>query len=230
MSTTRLKPVIPASRVEAAVQSLSDYISRNAVPVGARLPAERELAASLGLSRPTVREALRHLAALGVVGSKTGSGTYLLRSLSPSNHYLVVSFEAERQNLLQALELRRALEAEAAALVASRASPAEIAHLGQLVEVLEEEFSQKGDNPESDKAFHLALYRYCGNPLFLQLLQSVWDVLERFWARPLGKANFARRTLPLHRVIYERIHARDPAGARQAVWEMLRIVEEDLRA
>lgn len=221
--------VMTQSRTEAVVQNLAAYISVAGVKVGDRLPAERDLAQSLGVSRPILREALRYLAALGVIEAKTGSGTYLQKEVSPHDQHIVMSLEAERKSLMQVLELRRALEVEAAALVATRATGADITRLERLVDALEEEYHARGNNPESDKAFHLALYEISGNPLFLQLMNSLWDIMERFWKQPLGKEDFARRTLPMHRVILERIRDRDAEGARVAVRQLLEIVEEDLR-
>ena len=138
--------------------------------------------------------------------------------------------EMERESLLQLLELRRALETEAVILAARRMSESDLQDLERLVGVLEREFAEKGDNTEADKAFHLALFRYTGNPLFLQLLEQVWEGIGQFWKYPLGKQDFAQRTLPLHRKIYERLCERDPEGARSAVKQMLDIVEEDLSA
>ncbi len=223
-------PIETQSRTQAVVDGLSSYIAEAGLKANDCLPAERKLAASLGVSRPILREALRHLAALGVIETKNGSGTYLREALSLHDQHIVMKLEAERTSLLQALELRRALEAEAAGLVAIHASDGEIAELGQLVDTLEREFYEAGDNIEADKAFHLALYRYCDNPLFSQLLAPIWELFEQFWQRPLGKKDFADRTLTLHRRIYERIRARDTEGARRAVRELLQIDEEDLRA
>ena len=182
------------------------------------------------MSRPILREGLRHLAALRVIESRTGSGTYLLKVLSPSDRHIVLRLASERQGLLQVLQLRRALESEAAALVALHGSETDIEELSDLVERLESDFFELGDNPEADKAFHLALYRLSGNPLMRQLMEPIWETFERFWQHPLGKETFARRSFPLHRRIFEAIRARDPQAARQLVVQMLDIVEEDLLA
>lgn len=227
---TSLPRLVTQSRTEAVVSALAQYISKEELKVDDRLPAERTLAEHLGVSRPILREALRHLAALGVIEAKTGSGTYLRSLLTPNDRHVVMRFEMERKSLLQLLELRRALETEAVALAAVRMSAAELRELERLVNALEREFATKGENTEADKAFHLALYRYTGNPLFLQLLEQAWEGIEQFWKYPLGKQDFAQRSLPLHRKIYQRLSARDPEGARAAVREMLDIVEEDLNA
>ena len=225
-----LRRVTPQSRADAVIEALAAYIEAAGLVPGDRFPSERLLAEKLGVSRPILREGLRHLAALRVTESRTGSGTYLLKPLSSSDRHIVLQLESERQGLLQVLQLRRALESEAAALVAQYGTDADIAELRGLVDRLESDFVELGDNPEADKAFHLALYRLSGNPLMRQLMEPIWETFERFWQHPLGKESFARRSFPLHRRIFDAIRSHDPESARRLVIEMLDIVEEDLRA
>lgn len=221
--------VTTQTKSEAVIESLARYISDARLQVDDRLPAERELAAALGVSRPVLREAFRHLEALGVIEPRPGSGTFLRSPLSPTDQHLVMRVDLERESLLELLELRRAIECEAAALAAVRATSEGLAKLERLVEALEEDFRTKGDNPEADKAFHVALYELAGNPLLWDVVRPVWDQIEAFWNYPLGKKDFAKRTLPLHRSVFERIRARDADGARAVILEMFRMVEEDLR-
>lgn len=222
--------VVTQTKTEAVVESLANFVTDAKLQVNDRLPAERDLAVALGVSRPVLREALKRLEALGVIEPRPGSGTYLRTTLSPNHMHLVMQVDLERESLMKLLELRRALETEAAAIAAARAPDDAIAHLGVLVDQLEEEFRLTGDNPQSDKAFHMALYVLADNKLFWDVIKPVWQQLETFWQYPLGKRDFAKRTLPLHRELFERIRERDPDGARRVVYQMFEIVEEDLRA
>ena len=208
------------------VESLTTYISIAELAVGDRLPSERDLALDLGVSRPILREALKHLAALGIVEAKTGSGTYLRRLVSPSNQHVVVQLEDERLSLLRFLQLRRALESEAAALTALNASEDDIADLERLVNVLEQTHAREGRASEEDKAFHLALYRISGNPLFEQVISPIWDAMERLNLRPSQGVDI--KTLGHHRSTVECIRNRDAGGARRTILELLSLVEEDL--
>ncbi|MEX2536989.1 MAG: FadR/GntR family transcriptional regulator [Trueperaceae bacterium] len=226
---TIIPRVVTQTKSEAIIEILAQFVSDSRLQVNDRLPAERDLAASLGVSRPVLREALKQLEALGVIEPRPGSGTYLRSPLSPNDLHLVMRVEMERESLMKLLELRRALESEAAALAALRATPEGIRELEALVDILETEFHTKGDNPQSDKAFHVALFHLSDNRLLWDVMRSVWDQIEKFWDYPLGKQDFAKRTLPLHRATFERIRAGDPNGARAAVHAMFAIVEEDLR-
>lgn len=229
MTAPPIPRVVTQTKSEAVVESLARFVHESSLRVDERLPAERELAAALGVSRPVLREALKHLEALGAIEARPGSGTYLRERLSPGDSLVIMRVDLERESLLKLLELRRALEAEAAGLAATRADEAAIAELEHLVNRLELEFQTEGDNPESDKAFHMALIRASGNRLFWDVLSPVWNRIETFWQYPLGKLDFAKRTLPLHRTLFERIRARDPDGARAVVHQLFAIVEEDLR-
>lgn len=226
---TTIGRVVTRSKSEAVVESLAVYVGEAKLQVNDRLPPERELAQALGVSRPVLREALAHLEALGVIEPRPGSGTFLRSPLSPNDQHVVMRVEVERQSLMELLEMRRALESEAAALAARRATDDEIAELQRLVDGLEDEFERKGDNPESDKAFHVALIRIAGNRILENVVGSMWQQIEKFWTYPLGKRDFAKRTLPLHRATFERVRARDVEGARAAVHRMFDILEEDLR-
>ena len=221
--------VTTQTKSEAVIESLARFITEANLQVDQRLPAERELAAALGVSRPVLREAFRHLEALGVIEPKPGSGTFLRSPLSPTDQHLIMRVDLERESLLKLLELRRALESEAAALAAKRADRAGVRDLARLVDALEADFHTTGDNRDADKAFHVALYELADNHLLWDVVRAVWDQIEAFWNYPLGKKHFAERTLPLHRLTFERIREGDADGARAAILDMFRLVEEELR-
>ncbi len=224
-----LAPVITQSRADAVVENLITYISESNLLVGKRLPSERELAADLGVSRQILREGLKHLSALGIVEAKTGSGTYLKSNISPNDMHIVMKVETELKTLLQFLELRRALESEAAALCAVNASEAQIQELENLVDALEKEHFEQGRATETDKAFHLALYEFSGNPLFMEIIEPLWIAISKLWVRPLlGKTDIGHRTLNHHRETLNCIRQHDADGARQTILAMLMLVEEDL--
>ena len=225
-----LTPIDAPTRVQHVISRLADFVTEQGVEPGGRLPSNRELAERLGVSRPILREALSHLAALHILEPRTGSGTYLLRPFGNTTFHVVMQLEGERDTLLHVHELRRAIETEVAALAAERATDEDVERLGRLLDVLEQDFEHHGRNPESDRAFHDALYATARNPLFEQVTRALREQLDRFWNDPLGKHHFASRSVPLHRQVFERVRNRDPEGARSAMHALLRTVEDDLRA
>jgi GntR family transcriptional regulator, transcriptional repressor for pyruvate dehydrogenase complex len=214
----------------SALESLSEFVVQTKVTVGQRLPSERLIAEQLGISRPILREALKHWAALGIIQTKNGSGSYLQRNVIPGDKHVVLTVHAERERLLHALEVRRALEIEAAGLAARRRSSASLAHLQERFEALERAHREKGDGPEEDWLFHLAVYRAAENPTLEQLVASLQTLFHRFFEYPLGISTFANRSWKLHRELFEAIRDQNEAAARAATSAILDIVQEDLSA
>ena len=86
-----------------------------------------------------------------------------------------------------------------------------------------------GSSGPEDLAFHLAVYDATHNPLFRQLLEQMRDAFERFWEHPFDRQDFARRSFPFHRTLFDAIAAKDPQAARRETLNILDIVEEDIK-
>src|SRR5689334_2787089 len=134
-----LKPLPRTDRAQSVMTAMADYIARSGLKPGDRLPAERELMTALEVGRSTVREVIRQLQALGIVESRKGSGTYLLRLVSADTIHLPLSFDAShlRDALLQTLDVRRGLEAEASALAALRRTPEDLRRIEEKLDAME---------------------------------------------------------------------------------------------
>lgn len=224
-----MERIEPARLSSSILAALAGYIQRTGLTQGDRLPPERDIAHQLGVSRPLVREALQHWRALGFVETINGRGTFLRMEIVPDSRHVVLVLPPERAALMHALEIRRALEPEAAALAAARATPAQIATLASLLDAVEDAYRRVGDAPEEDWAFHQALYEASGNPLFRQLINAIHSIFHRFWENPVQRPDFARRGIVHHRTLVERIRAHDEAGARAASLRILQVLEEDLQ-
>jgi DNA-binding FadR family transcriptional regulator len=212
------------------LEELAAFVAAAGLEPGSRLPAERELAERLKVGRSTIREALKRWQALGVVEMRKGSGTYLKAPLGDDAVHLSITVRLKQDSLLKALEVRRALEAEAAAIAAERATPADVEAIREKLERMEAMHGRYGEAPAEDWEFHLSIYRATGNPLFLQLVSALHESLFSFFTNPLNQPGFASRSFPLHRELYDAISARDPETARKKVLAILAVTEEDLRA
>ena len=228
-SSAGLRPLHLPARDTAILDAIAGFICERGLKPGDRLPAERDLCERLKVSRPTLREALKRWAALGILDMRVGSGTYLRVPVAPGAVHFALTVQLEHAHLQRTLELRRALEAEAAELAALRANDESVAEIRRRLEHMEHVHLRYGDAPEEDWEFHLSVYRAAGNPLFGQIVGQLHTALHRFWEHPFGKSDFARRTFPMHRQLYEAIAARDPVAARRVTLDIIRIVEEDLR-
>src|SRR6202034_1002936 len=140
--------------VDLAVSQLREQVLSRQWPVGGRLPAETELAQRLEVGRSTVREAIRALVHAGLLETRQGSGTYV-RSLTPGADW---EARLRRAAVLEAYEVREALEVQAARLAASRRTEADVAELAECLRQRQHARTRARDARfiELDLAFHRA--------------------------------------------------------------------------
>jgi GntR family transcriptional repressor for pyruvate dehydrogenase complex len=209
------------AQVVAYVRSL---IENGAVGPGDRLPAERDLATHIGVSRPTVRAGLRALAAMGVVRSRHGSGTYIPDG-PPELGTEALSFQAALHGFTreEMYEARRILEAAAAALAAERATLEQIATLAKEVASL---FASI-DDPQvflvHDINFHRGVAIASGNPIVASLVEMVSALYyeQRRDTAARASERDLRDAAEMHRRIYQAIRGRDADAARSLMTEHL---------
>lgn len=232
MASVSLQPIHATARDDAVLKALAGFVEQERLSPGEKLPTERILAERLRVSRNTVREALTRWEGLGLVERRQGSGTYLKAAVSADMLHMPLTLASgnDFSSLMNTLELRRALEAEAVALCAARAGAQDIAMIGDKLEIMERAFHERaGMSADEDWEFHQAIYRASGNTLFVQTIAAMHEMFHRFWEHPLGVRDFGHASFPFHRTIYERIVARDPEGARAEQLKLIATIEDDLR-
>jgi GntR family transcriptional repressor for pyruvate dehydrogenase complex len=209
---------------EQVVAFVRNLIERRRVGPGDRLPTERALALRIGVSRPTVRAGLRALAALGVVQSRHGSGTYIPAGppvLGPEPLSLLAALHGFTPDHMY--DARRILEVEAAGLVADRATAEQPASMAEEVASL---FASMTD-PERflvhDIAFHRTVAMGSANPIVAALVEMV---SARYYERRRQTAARAadrdlRDAAEAHRRICRAIRAHDAGAARRAMHDHL---------
>jgi GntR family transcriptional repressor for pyruvate dehydrogenase complex len=227
----RILPLPPIDRGRQVTEALATYIDQASLKAGDRLPAERELMAALAVGRSTIREVIRHFQALGVMETRKGSGTYLLKPVTSATVHMPLSFETAhvRDILLRTLEVRRGIECEANMVAARRRTAADLVTIKEKLVEMERVQIAKGTSGPEDLAFHLAIYDATHNPLFRQLLEQMRGAFERFWEKPFDRPDFARRSFPFHRTLFNAIAAQDTEAARRETLKILDIVEEDIK-
>ncbi len=134
-----------------------------------------------------------------------------------------------RDALLQTLEVRRGIECEACMVAARRRTAEDIVVIEAKLDEMERVHILKGTSGEEDLAFHLAIYDATPQPLFRQLLEQMRGAFERFWDQPFDRPDFARRSFPFHRRLFNAIVAQDTEAARLETLKILDIVEEDIK-
>ncbi|MDB5553919.1 MAG: bacterial regulatory s, gntR family protein [Rhizobium sp.] len=227
----RFVPLPPLDRAAQVIDALATYIDSASLKAGDRLPAERELMSALAVGRSTIREVIRHFQALGVMETRKGSGTYLLKPVSLATIHMPLSLNAThlRDVLLQTLEVRRGIECEAGMVAARRRTAQDLVMIEEKLNEMERVHIAKGTSGPEDLAFHLAIYDATHNPLFAQLLEQMRGAFERFWTHPFDRVDFARRSFPFHRTLFNAIAAQDTEAARRETLKILDVVEEDIK-
>lgn len=231
---TVFKPIRPKKLSEEIVNQIKELISRGDLRPGQKIPSERELASFLGVSRPSVREAIMVLEAMGFLESRQGGGTYV-RSLADVSMADPLASMVERRDprMLHALtEVRIGLETWSAYLAAKRAEDSEIAHLRELYAVMVEQSSSGGWDADIDAQFHLTITAATHNTLQVHVLDTIQSLFQTTIMVALSefysKEGYIELLLNHHREILEAIEARDPERARDRMMEHLTLVEEKL--
>ena len=207
---------------DAVAASLERRILEGSLKPGDRLPPERELAAQLGVSRPTVRTGLRSLSTMGVVQSRQGSGTFI--SAGPP------ALASEPLDLLAALhglsrdglfEARRVLEVGTSALAAERASGEDLAAMSEEVTGMYATLAEPTAFLLHDVRFHRAIAGASKNPVLGVLIDMLGSLFFERRRQTIQTATDLRETADAHRRIYQAIRARDRAAATDAMQEHL---------
>ncbi|WP_029686851.1 FadR/GntR family transcriptional regulator [Tatumella saanichensis] len=225
---SQLHPIIAPRSDTLILDALTRFMAHSGAQTGSRLPPERELAEKLGVSRNTVREALKRWEALGIIARKKGSGTFLLIDVSTSDSFLSLRFKNDSANMLHALEVRRIIESESCALAALRASTADLLEIEQRLNEMERVHLAIGSAGAEDWAFHTSIYQASGNPLLLQMLNGIYDSMHAFFESPPEQALFAD-SFSLHRDLFNAIRQRDSVSAREICHQILDITERDMK-
>ena len=205
------------------IQHVRRLIERGELRPGDRLPAERELAVQIGVSRPTVRVGLRALAAMGVVRTRHGAGTFVpeFPVLDSEPLSFLAALHGFTRN--EMYEARRILEVGAAGLAAERATPDQMTAVSEEIANL---FASMED-PEAfllyDIRFHRAVAAASGNPIVASLVEMVSALYygqRRKTAKQATGRNL-RDAAEMHRRVYQAIRSRNAEDARSAMNEHL---------
>lgn len=148
---------------------------------GEKLPSERELAKRFGVSRNSVREALQILAIQNVIEIKQGGGSYIKQSDSKFlREALAEKITANESHLVfEMLEVRRALEAEAAALAAQRASAKDLNHIHKSLEMMAVSIDEAKAGAEADLDFHMYIVAASHNSILIHLAQTLMEQMKK---------------------------------------------------
>lgn len=219
----------------SVVRQIELLILRGILRPGERLPSERELADRLGVSRPSLREAISELQDRGLLASRAGAGIFVADVLgSAFSEALVKLFSTHDEALFDYLSFRRDMEGLAASRAAQYGSDTDLMVIQAIFEKMQVAHSKRNpaDEAQLDADFHLAIIEASHNVVMLHMMRSMFQLLREgvFYNRTVM---FRQRTtrdelLDQHRSINEAVQSRDAQAARNAVEAHLGYVQQSL--
>ncbi len=227
--------VQPEKLSTSVVRQIELLILRGILRPGERLPAERELSDRLGVSRPSLREAIATLQSKGLLTSKAGAGIFVADVLgSAFSESLVQLFSDHDEAMFDYIAFRRDMEGLAAERAATYASDTDLQVINAVYEKMEAAHAKRNPNDESqlDADFHLAIIEASHNVIMLHMMRSMYQLLREgvFYNRMIMFKQRATREelLDQHKAINAALQARDAQAARAAVIAHLDFVENAL--
>jgi GntR family transcriptional regulator, transcriptional repressor for pyruvate dehydrogenase complex len=230
MAEPAIKPAfetIRKNRVhEEVARQLEQLILKKLRP-GDKLPAERELASQLGVSRSSIRDAIRKLELMGLVEARQGAGT-VVREITPDALVspLASVITQKRQMVSELLDFRKMLEPPLAGRAAARVTAGEIAEMEDILRRQERKLGEGQLAVEEDTEFHYSIATASGNTVVLKILDVVMDMLRETRSRSLQTEGRPQKSLAGHRRILAAIKRHDSHAAENAMRQHIRDVEK----
>ena len=224
----------PKKISEEIVKQLRFLIFDGKLQPGEKLPPERELAKSLNVSRPPLREALNTLQGMGLIEIQQGNRTFVRPITTRSIYDPLVSFCKESpKNFLQVFEIRKILDIGSVSLAAERATPKQITKLEMIVKQMEDDLRNNRLGAKPDLDFHLEIVKATQNQAYNHLATTVYDLLQEemriAWGGIFNNSESKTALLEQHKKIIDSIKSHDPKKARRAAREHLEFAEKKWR-
>lgn len=214
----QFKPVESRRLYQQIADQIRDLIDQGGFEAGTRLPPERDLAQQLGVSRPSLREALIALDVEGRVEVRSGSGVYVSNvKAGPAPARTAAMGESPSQ----LMEARSVIEGEVVVLACARVTPEPLARLRELLKGMEAAIDRRRARVDLDRQFHLTLAEMSGNAILFRLIEELFDERHSPISAKISSRFESTRTwktaLKEHEAILKAVEARDPIAAQAAM-------------
>lgn len=222
-----MQPIKKVRLHAEVVKAIEEYIRENNIIKGERLPSERELTEKLEIGRSSIREGLRILEAMEIIEVKVGKGIFV-KNYSPYAIKTNIEITAEKESLLQMMEVRRVLELEAIRLAIKRASEEDILKVEEKYMLLKQKEDKCLDASFEDRAFHQTIYKASKNEILAKMLDSVDGVFYKIWDEPFGQNFIFKSAFEFHGHILTSLKLRDAEKAEKAVNALMDSMEKQI--
>ena len=219
-----VKPVSKRSVSEEIVRQIKEMIGQGTLRPGDRLPAERALAEKFGVSRTTVREAIKVLAETGNLESRQGAGTFVREIVRPDS-VVADMFSRSKPDVRDVFETRKMIEPEIAAIASGNALPDDIDRLEAILHEQEAAINAGRSGADCDQQFHELLAEMSGNQLLRELVSVLHDGLTETRAEDFQSKERQKASLVAHWAIVVAIKQGHGMQAERAMRDHLEEVE-----
>lgn len=205
--------VVKSTVAGQVIDQIKQLLADGRLQPGDKLPSERQLAEMLGVSRPSLREALRALEYASVLETRVGEGVFVKCSAAFLDSNIQAANLVKQFELEELLTARRAIEATVIRLAVARADEEDLAALLRLCDAAESQLDDREAFLRNDGEFHAALAEASGNNVLVALLQTMRSLMRSFNRGLLRTREWREEVIRLHRATVERIIAKDETGA-----------------
>jgi len=209
---------------EQLVEQLLSYIDTAKLGPGDLLPSERELADRLGVSRPTLVQALVALEVLGVIEVRHGLGAMLV--YRPSIATVIKGLRAHQNRLPEIVEARSALEVKLAELAAQRRTDADMVAIDASLVAMANEIAAGEKGAHGDELFHGAVTAAAHSAVLAQLMAFIAEMILETRLESLGQPGRPQQSLASHQAIADAIRARDSEAAAEVMLSHIKLVSD----
>ncbi|MDQ2921325.1 MAG: FadR family transcriptional regulator [Acidobacteriota bacterium] len=220
------RSIIPIDRVgatELVVQRIKELLQNGALKAGSRLPTERELAGMLGISRPTLRTALKALSVMGVINARPGAGTFIADSLpeifSQPLHFMTLISNTGISDIFQA---RLIIEPGLAEVAAKNVSDAHLNAITREIQAMRDALGDIEKFLKHDLLFHQTISRAAGNELMSSIIDTILQLLFQLRGQKHTSEADLQEAIAWHERIYRALERRDGKRAKELMSSHLR--------
>lgn len=213
------------------VNQIKNLISEGKLKPGDQLPPERDLIKEFSVSRPSLREALKSLVAMGFLEVRQAKRTFVKSmTFEKIQDPLSLLIKTDTQKIFDLIEVRKALEAWSAFLAAERATEDDIKQLESIIKEMEAAFEKGRFWEKEDADFHLAIAQATHNTIQTHIMSTIYDLLRESVARVFTDQAKVKRLLHQHYRIFSAIKNHSPEKARDRTLEHLNYVDSEVKA
>lgn len=210
------------------IEFIKQYIEDNNLKKGDKLPSQERLVEMMGVSRSSLREAVKTLEAKNILQVVNGKGIYVADS-SPNIISAQIEFRKEKESILELLEARKVLERSILHLVIQNASDEELDEIEKILNVVMDKYRRGEKQNKEDRQFHLAIYNSCHNSIMQQLISSIDSLLSKLFDFPLGMEDPFTSTIPLHKELFDSIRERNVRKAQAVNDKIINMMYKEVR-